>query len=482
MSGAPFLFSGANPSLWLEDDSKYMTFSSGSLVERWSDVRGNGTYVENTTVSEQPTHVGDGLGVNFMNKELISNISNGRTRGTLFVVAQSNGTNGFQVFGATESSTSHISVNDSASRWQLQWSDGVLSTQTLQCTQDLDILTEFKLGMVQLDTGGAYWRNSGGLYASGGSKFGRAREEVDFTPKVGDVSGLGSNMKIQALIYFPTPLSWDDREAVEDYLADKYSLTLATRVTTTQDMVLVLGDSTARGNGDVTNLTAKYQGSQTGIRILDTGAAPVDVNQYITTGGSKNNVQPDVGVVAYASLTDSLAYEYRDRTGEDVDYLKYGVGFATLGTNTAGTNNWYYNNMSGQFDLAMRRYNLACWFRLEREESIRPNIVGVVICLGDNDANDTTDAANFEDNLNEFLDRLKPMLLNQPTAKIQLRRPVDTGWGGADRVVVRTNLANVIASRDDVEMVDTDIYGTLDGTHTDEAGDQAMGLLIANRL
>ena len=428
-----------NPTLWLEDEASYMAFSSGSLVQRWNDVRGNGTYVENLDPARQPEHLGDGLGY-----------------------LQSSGSNETPI-------NLHYRTMYFADQIRTSWSDGVQSELTLQQAPDSTLLNDFNIYSHELDLGGQEHRVNRELkpvYQNSRTN----RAEINFTAGALQISLGGSDSEIKAVIMFNKSLTLDEQDVVWEYLSNKYSITLQAPLTKVNAIASV-GDSTARGNGNSINLPAEYKGTQTNVYICDSASQSIET--YISTGVGVNNMQPS-NPNPYASFTDSLGKHYIDRVGGSIIQVKHGVGGSTLGGSNVGSNytltDWdgLTNNFLG--------YIRACNNYLELNNSKRLNVLASVLALGDNDAANSTDASNFGTNLQSFIGRLKTCLPNNDF-KIFLRRPVNTNPGS-----FLNDVRNAIDSYSGATVFNTDDLTTLDGIHLNETSDATLGERFADAI
>lgn len=442
-----------NPTLWLEDDSQYMTFSSGALVERWNDIRGNGVYVENLNAGTQPTHVSNGNGVTFVNKTLTANF-NQRNRVTTFIVGKSNNvaSGGYFITSNEASPDLYYGVRHISDAMRTNFSDGVNTTQAITQPTDVTLKANFNLIFSEVEMGGSAMRKNG-TYGTSHLYSRNNRPEVNFTPKLS-----GINLTTKAVIMFDRQLTNAERYVVEDYLAAKYSITLDARPATVVDGVVAIGDSTCRGNGLITQSSAYLQGVIPNAYIYDTVSTAIE--PYKTIDADRNNMQPN-NATNYFSVTDSIAYY-----GEQY-VIKYGVGGQFMAVSWLTTTyNLSLSIVAGYIHQTNRL--------LELDGKIL-NVKAVVICLGDNDAANETYANAFATNLTNLVNRMNNLVPSTPS-KIILRRPIDTNTGDY--------LSTVRAAIDNsgYNVLSTDDYNTLDGLHLDAAGDEALGLAISNLL
>lgn len=458
----PFTPAEFSPTLWLEDEAQYMTFSSGSLVERWNDVRGNGVYVENLSPATQPTHNGDGLGVSFVNKELVSN-TNLDNIGEVFVVFQPNNDNGGFFYSNTLNDNKVLRLRHQTDFFRSYWSDGVSSNLILSGTTDATLQNVSNLYHFHVDLG-MYSNRVRGSFD--GANFSRtSRNPISYTPKIGAANVSGQTNGIIKAVICCRSLNTDERLQMEDYLASKYSLTINARPTEYLNMIAIMGDSTARGNGSSTNLPIEYQGVQANVNIWNTGNHSIET--YQTTGIGQNNVQP-YAANTYASLTDSVGKNYIDRIGGNIHLLKYGVGSSTLGGN-------WNEQATSLMDASMGISN-----RYEYDTEVNLNkylrVKALVVCLGDNDGANLTYSNDFATNMNAFLNRMNQLLPNTPQ-KYFIRRPIDT-----NPTTYISTVRSEIDGLSGVTVMDIDDLTTSDGIHLDEVSDVTLGERISDLI
>lgn len=313
----------------------------------------------------------------------------------------------------------------------------------------------------------------------------------------------GLNYAFQETLVWNRLLSFTELDEVYTYLNLRYGASIPLQSSyTLSPTIMQIGDSNAAGRGDKgasnVNIPAEYLGPISNANVLHGIAASNTLsavgfetldNTAAKTGFTGNHMLADN--VARPTLNvgceSAMCKEYLDLHGGSVWLVKTGVGGAFLYPTTPF---WHptdgglvQNNTNRVFGI-----NGFNWWKsvaLLNAAGRRPDIKGIVISLGGNDASDATGvaAAAYQANLASFFTYLRAEM-GFPNAKIFMLR-WHNGSAQPFTSTVRTGCNAAVAATANCQLVDMDGYELRGGGDTDHYsynGQHALGQYLATQL
>ncbi len=312
----------------------------------------------------------------------------------------------------------------------------------------------------------------------------------------------GLNFAWQETLVWDRLLSVAELDEVYAYLNDRYGASIPLSTSRTAIPLLVmLGDSNAAGRGDRgasnANISAEYLGPITNGNVwfggttnlgMGTGWETLDntVAKSLWTGNhmfGDNYTRP----ITYVGCESALVKEYIDLHGGNFYLLKFAQG----GSYLYPTGGFWHPTAGGLTQTnTSRLFGQFCmnWWRamaVMNAAGQTPDIKGIVIMLGGNDASDVTGtaAADFAASLPLLYASLRAEL-GLPDARI-LQCRWHVGSVEPYTATIRAATDAVVAATSNCELVDMDGYplrGGGDTGHYSVAGQESIGQYLASQL
>lgn len=312
----------------------------------------------------------------------------------------------------------------------------------------------------------------------------------------------GLNYDFQETLVWNRLLSFEEFDEVYAYLNLRYGASIPLQSSyTLSPTIMLIGDSNGAGRGDKgvanVNIPAEYLGAITGANALaDSGGANVGATAFETldntvakTGFTGNHMFNDnvTRPTLYVGCESAMCKEYLDLHGGSVWLVKTGVGGSFL----YPTAPFWHPTDGGLVQANVSRVfatNGFNWWKsvaLLNAAGRRPDIKGIVISLGGNDASDVTGvaAAAYQANLTNFFTYLRAEM-GFPNAKIFMLR-WHSGSVEPFTSTVRSGCNAAVAATANCQLVDMDGYelrGGGDTGHYSYNGQHAIGQYLATQL
>lgn len=309
----------------------------------------------------------------------------------------------------------------------------------------------------------------------------------------------GMNFPWQETLVWDRLLSIEELDEVYTYLNERYSASIPLSISRTAvPLIVILGDSNAAGRGDRgtsdVNIPAEYLGPITNANVWYGGASNLGMGTAYETLDNTKSYGTWVGnhmfgdnysrPTAYVGCESSLMKEYIDANGGSAYLLKSGIGGSYLyptgsfwHPTAGGLTQFHTSRCFGQFSMnwwkSMYALNAAGY---------TPDLKGIVIMLGGNDASDVTGtaAAAFEANLPVFYAALRAEI-GIPNAKLFQCR-WHSGSVEPYTATIRAATDAVVAATSNCTLVDMDSYplrGSGDTGHYSIVGQTQIGQYLA---
>lgn len=295
------------------------------------------------------------------------------------------------------------------------------------------------------------------------------------TPTLGDSYRTMSGDWYETLVY-DWVLSFDEQDAVADYINNRYATTIAKWSDLTLRPTLHLyGQSNCAGRAAMADLGVEYQGAQTNVNIF-TGSAFATLNSSGLNnnqlGGSPSNQ------FAWESI---VGKEYIDTYGGQINLIKYGRGstaLANIGTFESWSTN--YNWGAGGSTYRAAAVNILRAYQQMQAAGLKPDVKAIQWFQGEQDATNATYAADYQTNFAPFKTAIERLSMVE-NPQWHLMRIADEGLE-TYKPEVRAAQAAIAAQYSNVTMVDTDGYAMMDSVHLNGAGQTALGTFLASLL
>ena len=295
----------------------------------------------------------------------------------------------------------------------------------------------------------------------------------------------GLNYGFQETMVWDRVLSLSELDEVYTYLNARYGTTIPLQSSyTPAPTIVIIGDSNAAGRGDRgasdVNIPAEYLGAISGANVwADTSGGNLTGNAFETlsntiakTGFVGNHMLSDniTRPANYVGCESALCKEYLDSHGGVVWLNKHGVGGSYLDYVAAQTF-WHHSKGGLTHSNGLRGIGIVGnnWWRsvaIHNAAGRRPDIKGIIVFVGGNDASDVSGVASaaFQDNLTEFYPALRAEL-GFPAAKI-LQARWHSGSVEPFTSVIRSASNSVVATTDNCQLIDMDGYELRGGGDT----------------
>jgi len=314
----------------------------------------------------------------------------------------------------------------------------------------------------------------------------------------------GLNYAFQETMVWDRVLSLAELDEVYTYLNTRYGASIPLQSSyTPAPTIIIIGDSNAAGRGDRgasdVNIPAEYLGAISGANVWantggsnSTGNAFESLSNTVAKTGfvgnhmfSDNTTRPS----GYVGCESALCKEYLDSHGGDVWLNKHGVGGSYLDYVAAQT--FWHHSKGGLAQInGLRGIGIVGneWWRsvaIHNATGRRPDIKGIIVFLGGNDASDVSGVASaaFQDNLTDFYPALRTEL-GFPSAKI-LQARWHSGSVEPFTSVIRSATNSVVAATANCQLIDMDGYelrGGVDTGHYSINGQIELGQDLAAML
>lgn len=307
----------------------------------------------------------------------------------------------------------------------------------------------------------------------------------------------GLNLDWQETLVWNRELSLTELDEVHAYINLRYGMSVPLFSSYTKsNMVIVSGDSMAsgralRGASDV-NVPAEYLGAQTNVKIWYGTPASAFGTSWDTYNLASNNNQLNdqfQGLATNFGINVSLGKEYVDRTSTLINILQSSTGSASL--TKISTNTFYdpFNNSATHLNQVrgygnlMKNYWRSFSALQQAGSPTIPDIKGIIIFLGTNDASDSTAANSFSAQGILFATQLRREIgLSAANSKIYFVRMHTGTTGGTYETTIRSETQILVNAVSNSVMVDVDSYTMFDGVHIDGTGNIALGNYFAGLL
>lgn len=261
--------------------------------------------------------------------------------------------------------------------------------------------------------------------------------------------------KLSFVVIWSSKLSDEDMDAAIDWLA--------TRTTKTRKTVILIGQSNAEGQGVNTDMISGLQGAQANRFIWNNSNTAWE--QLNIGSNNLGNTSSNHGIEPH--LMKKLQEDY----GEDVFLFKYAVGGTSLHTD------WAPDGPGTQWSTMETQWNNA---RSELTELfLRPDVVGVIWYQGEDDADNTTNAEAYEDNLTNFKTAIRNIFgASVPFIEPKIYVPDDT-YSEWETV----NIAKqAVAALDSNHTYINEDIATIDDVHITSVGLGRIGFACAEAI
>lgn len=202
------------PALWLDaSDTSTITLENGAVSE-WRDKSGNELHAIQTSSSNRPLFVQDGLNstsiINFNGSTRLNHSYSGPSQATLFVVAKTNATSSWRCLGAFGPNL-NMYINYSGPNWG-HFSSGHSGNNA----------NSFSIMSIERNPSNIVYRhNASSLVSSNLTTYSNGITTIGARNSSGTESGL---FDVSQIIIIPRVLTLEEKEAMEGYLAHKTGL------------------------------------------------------------------------------------------------------------------------------------------------------------------------------------------------------------------------------------------------------------------
>lgn len=289
-------------------------------------------------------------------------------------------------------------------------------------------------------------------------------------------------------------LSLSDLDEVHAYINARYGMSIPLWSSyTSAPVIAIWGQSNASGRGTKSYLTSPYNTSQTNVYIWND---PVSYANNIGTTWSNldesafNNDLGDGQGNIYFGYEASLGYNYINRVGGSVYLFKWSAGGTNLGkldpfpfwdaiepTTTLATGKRLFVNYLQNWWKSLVAFQTA---------GQRPDVIGIIGTQGEQDATDATLSANYQTNLINFYNTLRPEMgtdKNNAPVKIIITRLPNGQAGETYLNTVQTAQTNAASILTNAVLFNTDSYSFQGGNvHWSNASYIQIGIDLAGIL
>lgn len=277
-------------------------------------------------------------------------------------------------------------------------------------------------------------------------------------------------------------LSLDDMDEVNTYLNTRYAMSIVLWSSyTAQPVIFIWGQSNASGRGvPKSYLTSPYNTSQTNVFIYNT------TWQNLDESANNNDFGDNLGAT-YFGIEASIGDRYITRYGNQAYIFKVSYGGTQLAFN-ASISYWQPNDNTQAPNNGFRLYSnwMQAWttgLNILQTAGKRPVGVAIVGSQGENDAQDATNSANYQTNLINFYNILRPEIgcnVKYVPTPVYVSRLPATQTGETYLGTIRTAQAGAVSSLLNSFLFDTDSYTLSDGVHFDNPSLISIGIALAN--
>lgn len=242
------------------------------------------------------------------------------------------------------------------------------------------------------------------------------------------------------------------------------------------NVVVIIGQSNADGNGTVSQFSSFLQGAQAGRKIFwksDGNSVTNDgVWQDMSMGvntQNPNGTQNDKGGIEAA-----LSYRLKNTYGKSAHIIKAAWGGSSLGNTVAPT--WKHTISGNLYDRMKNNYIAGALTQIPN-----PQIACVIWNQGETDATSSGFATSYETNLINLINKFRSDYGNVPFI---IHRIKDlTAWGAGYWSQVRQAQINVANSLQGVYIINCDSYGFAgDNVHYTASSLESIGYDTSDKI